>query len=170
MVGQSFTRKKITITILNEVIAQVQYFLLTTAGTSVGLGLATWALFAGFGVEHALLWGAVAALLHLIPYLGTALFLAVCFVVGLASFNSLVPAIVLTTAWLVIQFLVGFGLMTYLQARSSNINSVALFVGFLFFGWLWGGWGLVIAAPVLAAIKAVCDRVPSFKEMSLLLS
>jgi predicted PurR-regulated permease PerM len=170
IVGQSLARKKVTLTILNEINAQVQYYLAATAVTNIGLGLATWGLFAWFGIERAFLWGIVAALLHLIPYLGTGLFLAVCFLIGLVSLDSFWPAIYLTLTWLAIQFIIGFGLANYIQSRSSHINSAALFVGFLLFGWLWGGWGLIVAAPVLAALKAVTDRVVRLKDISTLLS
>ena len=170
IVGQSLARKKITLTILNEINAQVQYYLAATAATNIGLGLATWALFAFFGIERAFLWGIVAALLHLIPYLGTVLFLGLCFLIGLVALDGFWPAFYLTIIWLMIQFIIGFGLATYIQSRSSRINSAALFVGFLLFGWLWGGWGLVVAAPVLAAVKAVTDRVARLKDISTLLS
>jgi predicted PurR-regulated permease PerM len=170
IVGQSLARKKVTVTILNEINAQVQYYLAATAVTNIGLGLATWGLFAYFGIERAFLWGIVAALLHLIPYLGTGLFLAVCFLIGLVSLDSFWPAIYLTLTWLTIQFIIGFGLASYIQSRSARINSAALFVGFLLFGWLWGGWGLIVAAPVLAALKAVTDRVVRLKDISTLMS
>lgn len=170
IVGQSLSRKKVTLTILNEIHSQVQYYLAATAATNVALALSTWALFAYFGIERALLWGIIAGLLHLVPYLGTGLFLIVSFVIGLVALGGFWPAFYLTIIWLMIEFIIGFGLTNYIQSRSSRINSAALFVGFLVFGWLWGGWGLVVAAPVLAAVKAVSDRVPSLKEISTLLS
>ena len=170
IVGQSLSRKKVTLTILNEIHSQVQYYLAATAVTNVALALSTWALFAYFGIERALLWGIIAGLLHLVPYLGTGLFLIVAFVIGLVALDGFWPAFYLTIIWLMIEFIIGFGLTNYIQSRSSRINSAALFVGFLVFGWLWGGWGLVVAAPVLAAVKAVSDRVPSLKEISTMLS
>jgi predicted PurR-regulated permease PerM len=170
IVGQSLSRKKITLTILNEINTQIQYYLAATAITNIGLGLATWALFAYFGIERAFLWGIVAALLHLIPYLGTALFLSLCFLIGLVALNSFWLAVYLSGAWLVVQFAIGFCLNTYIQSRSARINSAALFIGFLLFGWLWGGWGLIVAAPVLAALKAVSSRVESLKDVSTLMS
>jgi predicted PurR-regulated permease PerM len=170
IVGQSLSRKKITLTILNEINTQIQYYLAATAITNIGLGLATWALFAYFGIERAFLWGIVAALLHLIPYLGTALFLGLCFLIGLVALNSFWLAVYLSGAWLVVQFAIGFCLNTYIQSRSARINSAALFIGFLLFGWLWGGWGLIVAAPVLAALKAVSSRVESLKDVSTLMS
>ncbi len=170
IVGQSLARKKITLTILNEINTQVQYYLAATAATNIGLGLATWALFAYFGIERAFLWGIVATVLHLIPYLGTGVFLGLCFLIGLVSLDGFWPAFYLTAIWLMIQFAIGFGLATYIQSRSARINSAALFVGFLLFGWLWGGWGLLVAAPVLAAVKAVTSRVKALRDISTLMS
>ena len=170
IVGQSLSRKKTTLTILNDINTQIQYFLVATAVTNIVLGLTTWALFAMFGIERALLWGIVAALLRFIPYLGVSLFLGICFVIGLVSLNSFWLAFYLSLSWLGVQFVTGFCLNTYIQSRAARINSAALFVGFLIFGWLWGGWGLIVAAPVLAALKAVTSRIESLKDVSTLLS
>ncbi len=49
------------------------------------------------------------------------------------------------------------------------MNPVAVFVGVLLWGWLWGAWGLVLAVPILVAVKAVCDRVETFKAVGELL-
>ena len=116
------------------------------------------------------MWGVVAGFLHLVPYAGTGIFIAITFLLGVIELGSLTEAIYLTAAWIAIQFGIGFGLSTWIQSRSAGINGVALFVGVVFFGWLWGGWGLIVAVPVLAAINAIVARVPELEALSTLLS
>jgi predicted PurR-regulated permease PerM len=60
--------------------------------------------------------------------------------------------------------------MTWLQSRVSRTNPAAVFIALLFFGWLWGAWGLVLASPIMAVVKSLCDHLPSFAPAAALLS
>jgi predicted PurR-regulated permease PerM len=64
----------------------------------------------------------------------------------------------------------GYLLTPWLTSRTSRINPVAVFVGVLVFGWLWGVWGLLLGTPVLLIVKAVCDRVDDFRPLGALLA
>jgi predicted PurR-regulated permease PerM len=69
----------------------------------------------------------------------------------------------------VIATALGIGYLSWLQGRASRMNAVAVFIGVLFFGWLWGGWGLLIGLPILAVLKSISDRVESMRPVSELL-
>ena len=60
-------------------------------------------------------------------------------------------------------------LMPWLSSRSSRMNAVVVFIGVLAFGWLWGLWGLLLGVPILASVKAVCDRVDGLQAVGELL-
>ena len=64
---------------------------------------------------------------------------------------------------------VGFVFTTWLQSRFARVNAAVLFIALLFFGWLWGIWGLLLGAPLVAIAKVVCDRVESLKPAGELL-
>ena len=64
---------------------------------------------------------------------------------------------------------IGFAFMTWLQSRFAGVNAAVLFIALLFFGWLWGAWGLLLGAPLIAIAKVVCDRVDSLKPAGELL-
>ena len=64
---------------------------------------------------------------------------------------------------------VGMIFMTWLQSRFARINSAMLFIALLFFGWLWGVWGLLLGAPLIAISKVVCDRIEALKPIGELL-
>jgi len=64
---------------------------------------------------------------------------------------------------------IGMGLVPWLQGRASRMNAAAVFVSLLFFGWLWGGWGLLLGAPLVAVLKTVADRIPRMEPVGELL-
>jgi predicted PurR-regulated permease PerM len=70
---------------------------------------------------------------------------------------------------LVITTLEGYLLTPWLTGRASRMNAVMVFVGVLFWGWLWGVWGLLLGVPIIMMIKAICDRVEDFKPVGELL-
>jgi len=70
---------------------------------------------------------------------------------------------------LVVVALVGTLLPTWLQSRTSRMNQVAVFVGILFWGWMWGLWGLFLGAPIVVIVKVVCDNVYALRGTARLL-
>jgi predicted PurR-regulated permease PerM len=157
--GPSLARRRVTVEILDEIHDQVQRYMVILLITNVLIGLATWLLFAAVGMEAAGLWGVIAALLHVIPYAGSALLAAAAGVAALIQFESFTSALLLAGGTLAIATLIGTGLNTWLNSRFTRMNPVLVFGGLLFFGWLWGAWGLLLALPLLAVVKAVSERL-----------
>ncbi len=169
LVGPSLSRKKEVVRILEEIEVQVQRYLLAMLVTNVLIGGATWLAFEALGVEEAGLWGVAAGVLHFIPYLGPAVIAFASGVAGFLQFESLLGAIMVAGASLVVAGLIGMGFMTWLHGRFASVNSAVLFIALLFFGWLWGIWGLLLGAPLIAITKVVCDRVEALKPAGELL-
>ncbi len=168
--GESLSRRRVTVEVLNEIDSQVQRYLVTLLVANILIALATWGALAVMGLPNAGMWGAVTGVLHVIPYAGAALATAG---VGVAMFlhsGSLGLALVAMLVVLAIATAIGIGLTTYMQGRASKMNAVAVFVSVLFFGWLWGGWGLLLGFPLLAVLKSISDRVESMHAVSELLS
>ena len=93
--------------------------------------------------------------------------------IGVAMFlhsGSLVLTALAVFVVIVIATLIGMVYSTWLQGRASRMNAVAVFVAVLFFGWLWGAWGLLLGLPILAVVKSISDRVESLNAVSELLS
>jgi predicted PurR-regulated permease PerM len=63
----------------------------------------------------------------------------------------------------------GLGLASWLQGRAASMSSLSVLLAILFFGWLWGGWGLLFGAPLIAVFKTVADRIPSLQPIGELL-
>ena len=157
--GPSLSRRRLTIEVLNEIDDQIQRYMFVLLITNVLIGLAVWGLFAACGLDNAALWGVIAAVVHIIPYAGTAVLTGAAGVAALIQLENVLSAVLVAAATLGIAIAIGVGLNTWLSGRFSRMNPVVVFAGLLFFGWLWGIWGLLLAVPLLAVIKAIAERV-----------
>lgn len=164
--GPSLARRRMTIEALNEVHDQVQGYMVILVVTNVLIGLATWALFAALGLSGAALWGVFAGLLHIVPYAGSAILAVAACVAGIVQFESVSSGLLLAGGALVIATAIGTGLNTWLNSRYTRMNPVVVFAGVLFFGWLWGAWGLLLAVPLLAVLKAISERMHGMRAIA----
>ena len=159
LAGPSLSSKKVTLQALDEITGQIQRYLQVQLATSalVGVltGLALWAI----GLENAAVWGIVAAVLNMVPYVGSLITAIASGGVAFLQFGSSNMAVLVASASIVIHTLVGNLLTPWLTSRASRMNPVAVFVGLLAWGWLWGVWGLLLGLPILMIVKSVCDRV-----------
>jgi predicted PurR-regulated permease PerM len=167
--GPDFGRKKLTLQAMDEIVDQIQRFLLVQVFTSALVGVATWLAFMWLGVEHAAVWGAVSFVLNFIPYLGGLVVAGVSALMAFVQFGSFEMALAASGAVLAIHLVAGQLVAPMLTSRASRMNPVAVFVGVLAWGWLWGGVGLLLGVPILLVIKAVCDRVVGLKAVGELL-
>ena len=167
--GPSFAKRKITVQALDEITQQVQRYLLVQVLTSVIVGVATALAFWALGVNNAAVWGAVACVLNLVPYVGAAVVCASSGVVALLQFGTVQMALAVGAVSIVMHIVSGYMLTPWLTSRTSRLNAVVVFIGVLAWGWLWGVWGLLLGTPILMALKAVCDRVDDLKAVGELL-
>jgi len=167
--GDTLNAKKVTLEILNEIDHQIQRFLFVQLATSVLVGVVSWLVFLWIGLENAALWGAVAGVLNLVPYLGPVLVTGATSAIALLQFGQVRMALLVGGASLVITSLEGYLLTPMLLSRASAINPVATFIGLLFWGWLWGVWGLLLGLPIMFVAKSICDRVDGLQPVAELL-
>ncbi|MGC3983406.1 MAG: AI-2E family transporter, partial [Pseudorhodoferax sp.] len=168
--GASFSRKKITVQVLDDIVGHVERYLLVQILTSAIVGLATGLVFWAFGLENAAVWGIVAGVTNLIPYLGSLLVMVGAGLLALLQFDSYHMALLIAGSSLAIHTLVGQLLVPWLTSRTSRMNPVAVFVGVIFWGWLWGVPGLLLGIPIMMVIKAICDHVEDLQPVGELLS
>jgi len=167
--GPTFSRKKITLEVLDEITEQIQRYLMVQILTSVLVGMATWVAFLWIGLERAAVWGVAAAILNLVPYIGAIVVTGGLALVGFLQFGTPGMALLICGVSLVIHTISSYLIAPWLTSRASRMNPVAIFVGVLAWGWLWGIWGLLLGVPLLMAVKAVCDRVDNLKPIGELL-
>ncbi len=163
--GTTLSRKKITLQALNEITGQIQRYLQMQLFTSALVGVLTWAALLAIGLENAAVWGVVAGVLNLIPYVGALITAGASALVAFLQFGNLNMALLVGGASLAIHTVVGNLLTPWLTSRTSRMSPVAVFVGLLAWGWLWGVWGLLLGIPILMIVKSVCDRVDDLKPI-----
>src|SRR4029077_2521341 len=168
-VGPSLSRKKDAVRILEEIDVQVQRYLLAMLASNTLLAIATWLAFHLLGMDQAGAWGVAAGVFHFVPYLGPALIALGTGVAAFLQFGSLLHALALAGVSLLVGGTIGFAFMTWLQSRFARVNAAVLFIALLFFGWLWGAWGLLLGAPLVGITKVIFDRVESLKPAGALL-
>jgi len=164
--GPSLSKKKITLQILSEIDRQIASFLIVQVLTSTLVGVVSWLAFRALGLQQAALWGLLAGVFNSIPYVGPIAVSTGTTLVALLQFNDVRMALTIGGSALTITSLEGFLLTPWLTSRAARMNAVAVFLNILFWGWIWGVWGALLAVPMLMVIKAVCDHVEEFKPVS----
>ena len=167
--GPTLSKKKITLQVLDDIDQQIQRYLFVQVATSALVGILTWLAFMWFGLEHAAILGIAAGALNIVPYLGPVLGTGAAAAVALLQFGTLDMALLIAGVALLINGLEGYLLTPWLTGRANRMSAVVIFVSVLFWGWLWGVWGLLLGVPIVVMIKAVCDRVEDLKPIGELL-
>jgi predicted PurR-regulated permease PerM len=163
--GPTLARRRITIQVMDEIRSQIQRYLGVQVLTSVIVGVASWLAFWAIGLENAAVWGVAAGVLNLVPYLGAIVTTAGTALVAFFQFGSIGMALAVAGISFVINTLEGSWLTPWFSGRASRMNAVVVFAGLLFWGWLWGGWGLILGLPIMMVIKAICDHVEDLKPI-----
>lgn len=168
-VGTSLSGKMITGQILDDINTRIQRHLLVLLLTGVFVAMTTWLAFGLIGLNHAGVWAIAAGILNFIPYLGPLVVLGGTAVVGLMQFGTIEMAVLVGGVSLVITGLEGSLITPWLTGKATQVNVVVIFISLMFWGWLWGPWGLLLATPMVIVFKAICDRVENLKPMGELL-
>ena len=165
LAGPSLSTKKITLQALHEITGQIQRYLQVQLFTSAVVGLLTGVALWFIGLENAAVWGIVAGVLNMVPYVGSLITALASALVGFLQFGSLNMALVVGGTSLFIHTIIGNLITPWLTSRASRLSPVAVFVGLLAWGWLWGVWGLLLGMPILMIVKSICDRVDDLKPV-----
>ena len=167
--GDTLRERKITVEILQDIEQQVSRYLFAHVATSALLGVLSWIAFASIGLENAAFWGAAAGVLHLVPYLGPALTMGLTGLVAYLQFDQTEQVALVMGSQLVLASIIGMIVMPWITERMTSINIVAIFVALLFWGWLWGMWGLLLGVPIMMTVKAICERAEGLHAIAELL-
>ena len=157
-------------TVLEDIAAQIEHFMIIQILTSAVVALVTGAVLWMMGLQQAALWGLLAGIFNSIPYYGPLLVTAGLSIVGFLQFGTLGMTAAVAVVSLLITTLEGFFLTPMLMGRASSMNQIAIFAGLLFWSWVWGIWGMLLAVPMMMAIKVICDRIDALHPVAHLLS
>lgn len=159
LVGPPIARQKAALEVLNHIHELNQRYLAVVVFVNVGVGVTTAVGLALIGLEHAAIWGVAIAVMHFIPYVGAAVVAAAVALTGYLQFGTPQMALAAAAIPLTASVLIGVLLQAALLGRAASMNATVVFAALLFWGTLWGAWGLLLAMPMMVAIKSICDRV-----------
>jgi predicted PurR-regulated permease PerM len=166
----TFSKKKLTVQVLTDIATQIEQFLVIQIATSGVVAVVTWGALWAMGLRQAALWGLLAGIFNSIPYYGPLLVTAGLATVGFLQFGTVGMTAAVAGVSLLITTLEGSLLTPMLMGRAPSMNQVAVFAGLLFWSWVWGIWGMLLAVPMMMVAKVVCDHVESLQPVAHLMS
>jgi len=169
LTGPSLAKRKITVQILDDINESIQKYMFMLFATNVLVALLSWIAFSWIGLENAGAWAVAAGLLHVIPYLGPGVTAAATGMAAFTQTESFGIALVVAGASMAIATVVGTFVTTWMVGRIAQMNSAAVFISLLFWGWLWGVWGMLLAIPIIVIVKVVSEHVEQLQPVAELL-
>jgi predicted PurR-regulated permease PerM len=169
LTGPSLSRKKITVKILDDINGSIQKYMVMLLTTNVLVGLLAWIAFHWMGLENAGAWAVAAGMLHVIPYFGPAITAGAVGMAAFMQFDSFPMALLAAGTSLAIATLVGTFIATWMTGKIARMNAAAIFISLLFWGWLWGVWGMLLSIPIIVIVKVVSQHVEQLQPVAELL-
>ena len=156
--------------IIDTVDTQVRQYLVTKTLISLGTSLLTFLVLLALGVDFPLIWAVVAFVLNYIPSIGSIIAVLFPFTLSLLQFDSLAIPFAVIVFLGVTQLLMGNVIEPRIMAFRLNLSPLLILVSLIFWGWLWGLLGMMLAVPLTATIKIVIENLPAFQPLSILMS
>ena len=169
LTGPSLSNKKITVKILDDINHSIQKYMFMMLLTNVMVGLLVWIAFSWIGLENAGAWAVAAGLLHVIPFLGPTVTAAATGMAAFMQFDTFPMALLVAGVSLAIATFIGTFVTTWMTGRIAKLNAAAIFISLLFWGWLWGIWGMLLSIPIIVIAKVVSQHVEQLQPVAELL-
>ena len=162
--------KKKAVGIARSVQIEIGHYFATIASINVGLGAVTAAVLWGLGMPSPVFWGALAGLLNFVPYAGPATTLALLTAGAFVSLNDWASIVAVPLAYFALTLIEGQVVQPLLLGRRLRLNVVVTFLTVVFWGWMWGFGGIVVAVPLLVVVKICADHIASMSTLGEFLS
>jgi predicted PurR-regulated permease PerM len=169
LAGPRVAEKRLTLEVIKTIDRQIERYLVVRLLISGIVGVATGTVLWLVGLDHAPVWGFIAGALNVVPYIGPSVACGAITAAAFLQFHELEPTLLAGGASVIVATLEGNLISPWLTSRAGELNTVAVFVSVLFWGWAWDVWGLVLAVPITVALKAAADHIEEFRPIGELL-
>jgi AI-2 transport protein TqsA len=157
-------------TIISEVEKKIRRYLVTVTTINVVSGVITAVILSAFGVDLALLWGLLTFLVNFIPTIGSIIAIVLPIAVAFLQFDTVGTPIVVAAVLIVTQFLLGSVITPKVMGSSLNLSPLLVLISLIFWGWVWGPWGMILSVPITSTIKILLENIEGMKPISVLMS
>jgi predicted PurR-regulated permease PerM len=153
--------------ILVDIERMLRKFLIGNAVVAAILSAATLLVFFLVKLPYPVVLGVLSGILSTVPYLGLGLALLPCVIVGIVTFEAPVPFIAMVASVTAFHLIAINYLTPRIVGGEVHLNATASTAALLFFGWLWGGMGLLLAIPILSVLKCILENIPSTQRIGM---
>jgi predicted PurR-regulated permease PerM len=161
-----FEDKKRAVTIAHEIQSEVARYVFTITAINIAVGVATGGVLFALGVPNAALWGVMAAVLNYIPYVGAIVGVLIVGVVAITTFDSVGYAMLAPASYLAITLVESNFVTPMILGKRLLLNALVLFASVIFWGWIWGVPGALIAVPITVAMRITFDRIEQLRPFA----
>jgi predicted PurR-regulated permease PerM len=165
-----FSDKRRAVEIVRGIEGNISSYLVMVTSINVGLGLATSLAMYLLGMPNPFLWGAMAGILNFIPYVGSIIGLGAVTLAAAITFDHLNMVAMVSGTYVFLTAIEGNFITPHLLGRKLALNPVVILVSVLFWGWLWGAIGALLAVPFVASLKIICDQIEPLNPVGEFLS
>jgi len=163
------SNEKLSGKILTEINEQIKGFVIIKFSTTIALSLIYSLGFLILGLNYAYILGPLAGILNLVPYLGPFFGLIFPVIVAVVQFQSFLPVLWVFIFYEIIQILESNLVTPKLLENKTDLNPLAILISSMFWAWLWGAIGIILAIPITATIKVVCDHIEFLKPIGIII-
>jgi predicted PurR-regulated permease PerM len=161
----TFQDKRRVVNIAREIQTSIARYLVSVTLLNLGLGVSVGLGVGLLGLANPLMWGVAAFLLNYVPFIGAVCGIVLIGIASLIQFDNIWYACLAPAIYLALNALESNFVTPQFLGKWMTLNPVAIFLSFLFWGWLWGVAGMLLAVPILAIVKIFCDRVDSLTQL-----
>lgn len=143
------------------------------AGMSIVTGMviaASSLFFWMMDLDYPILTGIASGLLNMVPYIGAVMAWFPAFIIALAKIKAIGSFVLIAGVLTTIHVVAANFVAPALVGRRVRLNAVAITISLLFWGWVWGGMGLLLAIPITATLRVICDHTESWRPIGRWLS
>ena len=157
-------------TMIESIDLRVRQYLIAKTLISLGTGALTTVILLIFGVDFALLWGFLTFLLNFIPNIGSIVSTVFPILISFLQFDSVGTPLLLLVLLVLTQMLMGNVVEPKLMEASLDLSPLLVLVALVFWGWLWGLWGMILAVPMMSILKIVFENIESLRPIAVIMS
>jgi predicted PurR-regulated permease PerM len=168
--GRCFAERRRILMVISDIRKSISTYLVTITCINTVLGFAVTGTMYLLGFEDPWMWGIVAGLLNFIPYIGPMVTILVLAFVGITTFPDSIKAAISPLLYFCLSTVEGQVITPMVIGQRLELSPVAVFLFLVFWGWIWGPIGMLLAVPIMVGIKIVLENSPSVSALAPLLS